>query len=125
MVLVPGLVAAVCMATDTWSGPALFGTVVMLPQAFGQVAQLRDLVVSRDVAGVSAGFMVTNLVVQLLWLTWALWVGDHAVLVAAGTMAVVVALNCLAWLARRTRAAERPRVNLGRSRSPGRLGSPP
>ncbi|MDO5083812.1 hypothetical protein EII34_08800 [Arachnia propionica] len=78
---------------DLLLGPLVYGLVAVLPLAVGQVTQFLDLRNSVDISGVSGGFLVVNLLVQALWLVWALLMREHAVTAASTVMTTLTALN--------------------------------
>lgn len=108
------LAAALCLALsliDVAFGAVVFGLVIAVPQLVGQSAQLRDLLTTRDPAGVSAAFLATFVLGQGLWFTYGLGHGDWALIICAGIMIVIASLNLGICLVRQARVARlRPRT---------------
>lgn len=101
------LAAALCAVLaliDVRFGAVVFGLVVAVPQLVGQGAQLRDLVTTRDPAGVSAAFLGVFVLGQALWFTYGLGRGDWALIICAGIMIVVASTNLAICVVRQARA---------------------
>ncbi|GAA2182217.1 hypothetical protein GCM10009785_20430 [Brooklawnia cerclae] len=118
-VLAPVVVSALLLVgVDVVFGQVVFGVVIIVPSAFTLLAQLRDLVVSPDVRGVSPWFLVLAFLIQSLWLVWSLMVSDRAVTIsAAGTMALLAA-NYGVWLVRHARSDSVGPADHGLAESP-------
>lgn len=99
--LVVAAVFAACAGVELVIGVTAFGVVIGLPQLVGGASQLRDLATSRLIAGVSLGFLALGVLVQTLWFVWALMAHDRAVLIAAGSMGVLMAVNLAVFVLRR------------------------
>lgn len=93
--LVPPLLLSAFLfgVIDLLLGPLVYGLVAVLPLAVGQVTQFLDLRSSADISGVSGGFLVVNMLVQALWLVWALLMGEYAVTAASTVMTTLTGLN--------------------------------
>lgn len=101
VVLIPALVMAACVGVDLTMGAAVFGLAVASPQLVGGLAQLRDTLTSRNLSGISFGYLALNLLVQANWLTWSLFAHERSVTMAGSSMGLVCLLNVIAYLARR------------------------
>lgn len=89
--LLPLLLAAGLFALDLWLGPVVFGIVVAIPMLVGQVAQLRFMMRSRELSGVSVPTLLVIVLVQVLWFIWGVGVGEQAITVCAlllGTLCI-------------------------------------
>ncbi|HSN43527.1 MAG TPA: PQ-loop domain-containing transporter, partial [Propionibacteriaceae bacterium] len=84
---------AVGVTVDVVFGAAAFGALVTIPQATGQLAQLRDLLRLRDIRGLSWVFLTVSFLLQFMWISWAFMVDDNAVKVAGSMMAVLASAN--------------------------------
>lgn len=111
--VLPGVgLAAVTTTIDLIAGPVAFAAVAAVPAVVSMVAQLMALVRSQEITGVSPVFYAVNLTNQVLWVVWASFSGEQAVLIV-GSMAAALWVVNIAWLAlRRTRLVGpiRPRV---------------
>lgn len=97
-----GTIAGVAaFGVDVIFGAAAFGTLVTIPQAIGQLAQLRDLLRLRDIRGLSWVFLTVSFGLQFMWIYWAFAVNDNAVKVAASMMAILAGANLLVYVLRR------------------------
>lgn len=83
---------------DLLLGPLVYGLVAVLPLAVGQVTQLLDLRRSVDISGVSGGFLAVNMLVQALWLVWAVLMGEYAVTAASTVMTLLTGANLVLYL---------------------------
>jgi uncharacterized protein with PQ loop repeat len=102
--VLPGLAqAAVTIALDLLAGPVAFAVAALLPALLAQVAQLHDLFLKPNIAGVSLGYMTMNVVNQLIWVTWAAFEGESSVLLVGSTLGVMMVLNLLWAILRRLR----------------------
>ncbi len=100
--VIPVSLAAVLIATDLTLGPLVMGVLISIPQLVGAFAQFSELLRRRDLSGVSPVFLVWLFVVQVLWLTWAIWANDIAITLAAGSYGVACLLNLVWFTLRRT-----------------------
>ncbi|WP_371164720.1 hypothetical protein ABYF32_04275 [Buchananella felis] len=82
-------------------GPVAFGIAVVVPQSVGLIGQIRDLVVRRDLTGVSLGYLVINLVLQAFWFSWGVLAHERGVITATSIMMVVAGATLATYLARR------------------------
>ena len=98
--LVPPLLLSAFLfgVIDLLLGPLIYGLVAVVPLAVGQVSQFLDLRNSADISGVSGGFLAVNLLVQALWLVWALLMREHAVTAASTVMTTLTGINTAYYL---------------------------
>lgn len=97
-------VAGLLIAVDLIWGQLAFGLVILAPGCAGLAAQLVQLVRASDIGGVSPGFLVLGLVIQSLWLSWSLLIGDPSVTVTAAAAWLLLAANLGVWRGRMVRA---------------------
>ncbi len=92
---IPLAVAVVPFALEFVVGAVVFGLLINIPQVVGACVQLRDMVRSSSLAGVSFLYLFLTGIVQVMWIIWAVGVGENAVIVAAGAMAIVSFTNAI------------------------------
>lgn len=100
---VPLALGAVLIVTDLTLGPLVMGILISIPQLVGAFSQFNELVRRRDLRGVSPIFMVWIFVVQVLWLTWAIWANDISITLAAASYGVACLLNLVWFILRHTK----------------------
>ncbi len=100
-------VAAGLIAVELVGGAAAFGVSVIAPFVVGLGGQTRDLVRATDLSGLSPLYVIGTLVVQLMWWSWALWIGELSTLICSSVVGLVAALNVALWWAR-SRGVLRP-----------------
>lgn len=93
-------VAAALVAVELIGGAAAFGVVVIAPFLVGLGGQTRDLLRAPDLSGLSPLYVIGTLVVQLMWWSWALWVGEVSTLICSSVVGLAAALNVALWLGR-------------------------
>lgn len=86
-------------------GAFVFGTVIVAPQLLAQLTQMRELLRSDDLRGVSLGWLALFLVVQAMWFVFGFVTGDWALIVCAGVMCVTASVNLAVYLVRSRRRA--------------------
>ena len=91
--VLPTVLGLALFGLDLWLGPVVFGTLVALPLVFGQISQLLFMRRSADLSGVSVPTLAVNVLVQALWLTWGIGVGDAAILVCSVLMGTLCVVN--------------------------------
>lgn len=99
--LVSGLVAAVMVAADLVLGSTGFGVVALLGSLIANTGQAIKLVHSPDISGVSPGYLLAQLVNQVLWLAWARLVEDSGTLISTVSTGLIVLFSSVWWLMRR------------------------
>jgi len=106
---VPGIFLGVLMvAVDVFSGPIAFAVIAFIPAALSQLAQLRSLVVSPSIQGVSLwwlGYCVMN---QGIWLTWAVLAHEISVMIVASGLGTLMTLNLILGVLRRLNFVRAP-----------------
>ena len=106
----PSLVlATVTLGLDVTAGPVAFAIAAGLPSAFAQLLQLQELVVAPRISGVSLPFLALNAVNPVLWLTWALIVGEQSITMVASALGLLMGVNLL-WCALRRTGLVRARL---------------
>ncbi|WP_114560329.1 PQ-loop domain-containing transporter [Desertihabitans aurantiacus] len=94
--------AATCLTVDVLLGPVAFAAVVFVPALVGVLAQLRVIATGLSLDGVSAGYLVVAVLMQGLWLCWAVLSGDISVLLVGSSMLGFATLSLGWYLGRRT-----------------------
>ena len=98
----PGiLIAALMVAVDVFAGPVAFAVVAFIPAALSQLAQLRSLVVSRSIQGVSLWWLAYCVFNQGIWLAWSLLVHEISVMIVASGLGTLMTLNLIQGALRR------------------------
>lgn len=95
------IVLAGLVSIELLLGELVFGVVIVVPSAAAWVAQLVDLIRRPDISGVSVGMLLLNVVLQYMWVSWAFFAGDRAVLLVANVMGFIALLNLIAFVIRR------------------------
>lgn len=108
MLLLPAIGGLLLFGVDLWLGEVVFGFVVAAPLVYGQLSQLRVMVKSADLSGVSVPTLAVNVLVQLLWAVWGFGVGDGAMMVCSVLMASVCIANVGYYTWRRMRGTAGP-----------------
>ncbi len=105
-------IAASCSMIDVTFGSTIYGMAVLIPSAVGILAQMRDLIRSPDVSGVSAVFLIINGTNLFLWALWGHLIGDPALVISGSINGMLGATNLVIYLYRtamaRTLAARVP-----------------
>lgn len=107
---IPIALGGLLFVGDVLWGPVVFGLLAAIPLTVGQIAQYRDLRRSLDITGVSAGFLVVNVLVQSLWLVWAPLAKEWAVAACATVLTILTLLN-LGYYIHRRHGSSRSRVS--------------
>ena len=98
----PGaLVGMLMVAVDTFSGPVAFAVVAFIPAALSQLAQLRSLVVSPSIHGVSLWWLAYCVVNQGIWVTWSVLAHEISVMIVATGLGTLMTLNLIVGVLRR------------------------
>lgn len=109
-----GLVAAVAaalVAVEYLTTPALFGAAVLIPLAIGMLGQTRDLLRAPNLGGVSGVYLGLVALIQYMWLSWGIAVGDVSIVICATVLGVISGFNLVWFVLRdRGRVAARPRL---------------
>ena len=99
---VPGIVlGALMVAVDAFSGPIAFAVIAFIPAALSQMAQLRSLVVSQNVHGVSLWWLAYCVLNQTIWLTWAVLADEISLIIVATGLGILMTLNLILGVLRR------------------------
>jgi uncharacterized protein with PQ loop repeat len=108
----PGiLVAGLMVSVDVLAGPVAFAVTAFLPAAVSQLAQLRSLVVSHSIHGVSLMWLACNVINQAIWFTWSVLVHEVSVTLVAIGMGTLMTVNLILGTLRRLQFV-RPRLSL-------------
>ncbi|MGB7963769.1 MAG: hypothetical protein WCF12_12560 [Propionicimonas sp.] len=100
-VLLPGVLGGAAMiVVDLLAGSAAYGAVALIPALLANAGQSVALVRSPRVVGVSPGFLVTQVINQLVWLIWAVLLPDTGTQIAAIVTGCVAVFNLAWWLLR-------------------------
>lgn len=98
----PGiLLGTLIVAVDIFAGPFAFAVTVFLPAALSQFAQLRSLVMSPSIQGVSLLWLGYNVVNMGVWLSWSLLAAEVSVTLVATAMGTLMTLNLILAVLRR------------------------
>lgn len=100
--ILPAVLAAALICVDLLFGAMIFGFAIAAPQLVGQVAQFRVLLRASDLTGVSGGYLALFLLVQVLWFSFGLMSSEWALVVCAGAMVIVCAVNLVCYFIRST-----------------------
>lgn len=110
--LLPSLaVAAGTFGLELGAGALAFAVAAFLPSGLAQLAQLRALVVSPSIRGVSMAFLALNVVNQVLWVSWALLAREQSVALVGCSIGTLMLVN-LVWATLRHRGLVRARLAL-------------
>lgn len=90
------------LSIDVLYGPVAFAIAAGLPSVIAQIMQFHELVLAPRISGVSLPFLALNTVNQAVWLTWALLAGEQSITMAASTMGVLMGINLVWALLRKT-----------------------
>jgi len=106
---VPGiLLGALMVAVDVFSGPIAFAVIAFIPAALSQIAQLRSLVVSRSVQGVSLWWLAYCVLNQTIWLSWAVLAHEISLMIVATGLGILMTLNLILGVLRRLNFVRAP-----------------
>lgn len=105
--LLPVVLAASLTGVELLFGAMAFGFVIAVPQLYGQLTQLREMVTAPDLSGVSVGYLAIMLLVQVMWFVFGLFTFDWALIICAGAMSVVCSVNLGVYVVRHRRARGR------------------
>lgn len=90
------------LGIDVVYGPVVFAIAAGLPSVVAQIMQFHELVLAPRISGVSLPFLALNTVNQAVWLTWALLAGEQSITMAASAMGLLMGINLVWALLRRT-----------------------
>jgi uncharacterized protein with PQ loop repeat len=96
------------VAVDVFFGPIAFAVIAFIPAALSQLAQLRSLVVSQSIHGVSLWWLAYCVMNQCIWLTWALLADEVSVMIVATGLGTLMTFNLLLGVLRRLNFVEAP-----------------
>lgn len=105
--LLPVVLAASLTGVELLFGAMAFGFVIAVPQLYGQLTQLREMVTAPDLSGVSVGYLAIMLLVQVMWFVFGLFTFDWALIICAGAMSAVCSVNLGVYVVRHLRARSR------------------
>lgn len=101
-ILIPtALIAAVMIGADLIGGSTAFGVVALLGSLIANAGQAINLVRSPDVSGVAPGYLIAQLVNQVLWVTWGFAVSDSGTILSSISTGLVIVFSTIWWLLRR------------------------
>lgn len=110
--VVPGLLLALVTVTlNVTFGPVAFAIAAFLPAGIAQLAQFQDLVLAPNIKGVSVPFLSMSVCNQVLWVSWAVNVGETSVMMVGTSLGSVMLLN-LVWSLLRRFDVVRARLSL-------------
>jgi uncharacterized protein with PQ loop repeat len=100
----------VTSAVDLTAGAVAFAVAAFTPSAIAQLAQLRELIISPSIHGVSMVFLVMNVINQILWVSWALLADVPSVAIVGFVIGTLMAANLL-WATLRKLGVVRARLS--------------
>lgn len=92
---------ALVVAVDVVLGPVVFAATVFATALIGLMAQLREIVATDSLTGVSGPYLAIAVLVQLLWGSWAVASGEVATLLVASAVALCTSINLVGFGLRR------------------------
>jgi uncharacterized protein with PQ loop repeat len=106
---VPGiLLGMLVVAVDVLSGPIAFAVIAFIPAALSQLAQLRSLVLSRNIYGISLWWLAYCVMNQGIWLTWSVLAHEISVMIVATGLTTLMTLNLILGVLRRLNFVRAP-----------------
>lgn len=97
LLVLPAVLASGLFIIDYTLGALVFGLVVAAPGVAGMAAQLRTMMRSADLSGVSPGYLGVTLAVQVLWLAWGIPTVEWALIVCASLLGIATLVNLAYW----------------------------
>ena len=82
-------------------GPVAYGAFMVLPQGIATIGQFLEMARSRDISGVSPGYLVLATLLQGSWVLYGLLLPDRAAVVTSSVVVILCAVNLAWWLARK------------------------
>lgn len=95
------LIAAVMIGADLIAGSAAFGVAAVLGSMLANAGQAVNLVRSPDISGVAPGYLIIQLVNQVIWAIWAIVVGEPGTTISAISTGLIITFSSVWWLLRR------------------------
>ena len=84
---------------------------MLIPLAIGMLGQTRDLLRAPNLGGVSGVYLGLVALIQYMWLSWGIAVGDVSIVICATVLGVISGFNLVWFVLRdRGRVAARPRL---------------
>lgn len=105
---IPVGVSALAFAADLALGPVAFAAVAFVPGVVGQVSQLRAILRSADISGVSMMGLLLNMANQTLWLAYAVPAGEVAVMCVSIPIGLMIGASIVTLQYRRSRPVPAP-----------------
>lgn len=100
--LVPVVLGAgVMIAADLVLGSTGFGVTAILASLMANAGQGISLVREPAITGVAPGFLIIQLVNQVVWVTWGVMVADSGTVISATFTGLVALFNAVWWTLRR------------------------
>ena len=90
------------LSIDVLYGPVAFAIAAGLPSVTSQILQFHELVLAPRISAVSLPFLALNTVNQALWLGWGLLAGEQSITMVASAMGILMGVNLLWCVLRRT-----------------------
>lgn len=106
-------VGAVLIGLDLWFGQVVYGLILIAPIVASLGAQLRQMIAAPDLSGVSPGYLILALIIQGLWLWWAVLVTDWSVLLSSMASGSLLLANLVVWAVRSARLRSASADKLG------------
>lgn len=108
----PLTLAGGLFSVDVAIGSLIFGLLITVPQVSSGFGQLRELVRSPDITGVSLAFLVLGFILPSMWFVYGAIAHEQAILISAGGTSVVALAN-VSWATMRRRGLVGARVRVG------------
>lgn len=92
---------AALVAVDLILGPAVYGAATAIPVSIGLISQIVVIAREPDVSGISPGFLLLYLLMQVSWFTWGMLAVEWAFRISSGVFLVLSVISMAWWIARR------------------------
>lgn len=93
--------AGVMVAADLTLGSTWFGVTAILASLIANAGQGISLAREPSITGVAPGFLIIQLVNQVVWVGWGLMVADSGTVISAIFTGLIALFNTVWWILRR------------------------
>ena len=94
------VVGVIMIGVELVAPPGWFGVLAVVPAAVGMIGQTRDLIRAPDITGLSGGYIIIAVVIQVMWLSWGAAVGDLSTQICSTAIGLIGVVNLALWLTR-------------------------
>ncbi len=108
----PLALASGLFGVDALIGSLVFGVLITIPQVSSGFGQLRELVTSTDIRGVSLAFLLLAFLLPSMWCVYGAIAHEQAIFISAGVTSLVALAN-VSWATMRRRGLVAARVRVG------------